>query len=42
MSLLEDDLYRLVKNKKITSEMALLNANDRGALKRELAEGGLL
>jgi len=42
MSLLEDDLYRLVKNKKITSEIALLNANDRGALKRELAEGGLL
>jgi hypothetical protein len=38
MCLLEDDLIRLVKAKKITPEMAMFNANDRTTLKRELAE----
>jgi Tfp pilus assembly pilus retraction ATPase PilT len=38
MCLLEDDLVRLVKNRKITSEMAMFNANDRATLKRELTE----
>jgi twitching motility protein PilT len=38
MCLLEDDLLRLVRNKKITPEMALFNANDRATLKRELTE----
>jgi len=38
MCLLEDDLLRLVKNKKITPEMAMFNANDRTTLKRELTE----
>jgi len=42
MCLLEDDLIRLVKSKKITPEMALFNANDRAALKRELTENGLI
>lgn len=42
MCLLEDDLLRLVKKWKISPEMALFNANDRGALKRELAESWLL
>ena len=42
MCLLEDDLLRLVKEWKITSEMAMFNANDRAALKRELAEAWLL
>ena len=42
MCLLEDDLYRLVKNKKITSEMAMFNANDRATLKRELSENWLI
>ena len=42
MSLLEDDLLRLVKQWKITPEMAMFNANDRGALKRELAENWLI
>ena len=42
MCLLEDDLLRLVKKWKITVEMALFNANDRGALKRELGENWLL
>lgn len=42
MCLLEDDLVRLVKNKKITPEMAMFNANDRGTLKRELTENGLI
>jgi Tfp pilus assembly pilus retraction ATPase PilT len=42
MCLLEDDLLRLVKEWKITSEMAMFNANDRAALKRELAVAWLL
>ena len=42
MCLLEDDLVRLVRNWKITAEMAMFNANDRAALKRELEEAGLL
>ena len=42
MCLLEDDLVRLVKNNKISAEMAMFNANDRDALKRELVENGLL
>ena len=42
MCLLEDDLLRLVRNKKITPEMALFNANDRATLKRELTESGLI
>ena len=42
MCLLEDDLLRLVKLWKITTEMALFNANDRSALKRELGENWLL
>ena len=42
MCLLEDDLLRLVKEWKITSEMAMFNANDRAALKRELSEAWLL
>ena len=42
MCLLEDDLLRLVKQRKITPEMAMFNANDRAALKRELGENGLL
>ena len=42
MCLLEDDLVRLVRKWKITAEMAMFNANDRSALKRELEEGGLL
>jgi hypothetical protein len=32
----------LVKLKKITPEMAMFNANDRGTLKRELAENWLI
>ena len=42
MCLLEDDLVRLVREKKITPEMAMFNANDRATLKRELAESGLI
>ena len=42
MCLLEDDLVRLVKNNKISPEMAMFNANDRDALKRELVENWLL
>ena len=42
MCLLEDDLVRLVKNKQITPEMAMFNANDRSALKRELTENWLI
>ena len=42
MCLLEDDLVRLVKNRKITSEMAMFNANDRATLKRELTENWLI
>ena len=42
MCLLEDDLVRLVKSGKITAEMAMFNANDRGALKRELTENWLI
>ncbi len=42
MWLLEDDLVRLVKLGKITAEMAAFHANDRGTLKRELAENGLI
>ena len=42
MCLLEDDLLRLVKEWKINTEMALFNANDRSALKRELWESWLL
>ena len=41
MCLLEDDLVRLVGKWKITAEMAMFNANDRTALKRELAENWL-
>ena len=41
MCLLEDDLARLVKDKKITAEMAMFNANDRATMKRELAENWL-
>jgi hypothetical protein len=32
----------LVKEKKITPEMAMFNANDRATLKRELAESWLI
>jgi Tfp pilus assembly pilus retraction ATPase PilT len=42
MCLLEDDLLRLVKTWSISAETALFNANDRGALKRELWEAWLL
>ena len=42
MSLLEDDLLRLVKLWKISAEMAMFNANDRSTLKRELTEAGLI
>ena len=42
MCLLEDSLLELVKLKKITPEMAMFNANDRGTLKRELTENGLI
>ena len=42
MCLLEDDLVRLVQLNKITPEMAMFNANDRDALKRELVENWLL
>jgi len=42
MCLLEDDLLRLVREWRITSEMAMFNANDRAALKRELTEAWLL
>jgi len=42
MCLLEDDLVRLVRRWKITAEMAMFNANDRAALKRELEEAGLV
>ena len=42
MCLLEDNLLHLVKSGKITAEMAMFNANDRGALKRELSENGLI
>ena len=42
MQLLEDDLVRLVKEGKISIDMAMLNANDRIALKRWLAEQKLI
>ena len=42
MCLLEDDLLRLVKQWEITAEMAMFNANDRAALKRELTESWLI
>ena len=42
MCLLEDNLARLVKDKKISAEMAMFNANDRATMKRELAENGLI
>lgn len=42
MCLLEDNLLNLVKMWQISPELALFNANDRGALKRELTESGLL
>jgi twitching motility protein PilT len=42
MTLLEDDLLRLVCEWKISVETALFNANDRQALKRELTERGFL
>ena len=42
MCLLEDDLFRLVKEKKISAEMAMFNANDRTTLKRELTENWLI
>jgi hypothetical protein len=32
----------LVKSGKISAEMAMFNANDRGALKRELTENWLI
>ena len=42
MCLLEDDLVRLVKERKITAEMAMFNANDRTTMQRELTENGLI
>jgi twitching motility protein PilT len=42
MRLLEDDLLNLVRNGKITPDMAMFYANDRGSLKRELTEYGLI
>ena len=42
MRLLEDDLLRLVKEWKITPDVAMFNANDRAALKRELTENRLI
>ena len=42
MCLLEDDLVRLVRNGKISPEIAMFNANDRGTLRRELTENGLI
>lgn len=42
MCLLEDDLLRLVKAKKISVDMAMFNANDRTTLKRELSESWLI
>jgi len=42
MCLLEDNLLRLVKEWKISAEMAMFQANDRGTFKRELAENGLI
>ena len=42
MTLLEDDLIRLIKLKKISPEMAMFNANDRNSLKRELTENWLI
>ena len=42
MCLLEDDLIRLVKEKKITVEMAIFNANDRATIQRELTENWLI
>ena len=42
MSLLEENLANLVIEKKITPETAMLNANDRSTLKRELTENGII
>jgi Tfp pilus assembly pilus retraction ATPase PilT len=42
MCLLEDSLFQLVQRWKITPDMAMFNANDRAALKRELVENGLI
>ena len=42
MRLLEDDLVSLVRRGKISPEMAMFYANDRGSLKRELSEYGLI
>jgi twitching motility protein PilT len=42
MWLLEDDLVRLVVQKKISVEQALFQANDRAVLKRELWERWLI
>ena len=42
MLLLEDDLARLVMQKKITVDMAMFHANDRDTLKRWLEEHGLV
>ena len=42
MWLLEDDLVRLVVERKISVEQALFNANDRAVLKRELSERWLI
>ena len=42
MSLLEDDLLRLVEKGKISAEMAMFNANDRATMKRELSENWLI
>lgn len=42
MCLLEDSLIHLVQKWKITPDMAMFNANDRAALKRELMENGFI
>lgn len=42
MCLLEDSLIHLVQRWKISPDMAMFNANDRAALKRELVENGLI
>ena len=42
MCLLEDSLLHLVQKWKITPDMAMFNANDRAALKRELMENGFI
>lgn len=42
MCLLEDSLIHLVQRWKISPDLAMFNANDRAALKRELVENGLI